>query len=422
MEKDCYQEIIEEVSKKLADKFWFEEKGLAARATMIYQDVQDLVQEIGLKATKNILEVTRDEIVAKKTERLTIHRNPTIEFNTIFGTIEIRSSYLWVYGEGCKPLVDEMNITHQGRSETVKRALSDFGIESSFAAAAKRFKEHYHYNIASNAVSRTTKEIAHEAMDYIAAKISRPDREEEKSIEKMLVELDGCEIRTAQLQVTETSEEITPVNNNPRKEKIINWRDVRLGFVRPLDSNSKTFVGKMDSYEEIVGDLYNAAKLIGMTSKTEIVGIADGGIGLSEEMKRQFPKMQFILDKSHLKGYFYETAEKIGIPVKERPRWVKNQIASISDGKVAEILEELKQKHDKNQNDRLKRLIGYVKRFCDSINYNEYREKGYPIGSGEIESAHKSVPQKRLKIPGATWHPSSIDPMLALRVLRADDW
>jgi hypothetical protein len=55
-------------------------------------------------------------------------------------------------------------------------------------------------------------------------------------------------------------------------------------------------------------------------------------------------------------------------------------------------------------------------------NYNEFKEKGYPIGSGEIESAHKSIPQKWLKIPGASWHKDSIDPMLALRILRADDW
>jgi hypothetical protein len=34
----------------------------------------------------------------------------------------------------------------------------------------------------------------------------------------------------------------------------------------------------------------------------------------------------------------------------------------------------------------------------------------------------KSIPQKRLKIQGASWHPDSIDPMLALRILRADDW
>ena len=353
---------------------------------------------------------------------MTIHRNSTIEFSTIFGKIEIRSPYLWVHGEGFKPLVSEMKITHQGRSETVKRALSDFGIECSFATAAKRFNEHYHFDIASSAVSRTTKQIAHEAIDYIEEKISNPDPEREKTIAKVLVELDGCEIRTAQLQLKENSKETTAVYNNPKKEKIINWRDVRLGFVRPLDSDSKTFVGKMDSYEEIVGDLYNAAKWIGMTSKTETVGVADGAIGLSEEMKRQFPKMQFVLDKSHLKDHFYETAEKIGIREKERKKWVMNQITSISDGKVLEILEKLGQRYDKSPNDSLKRLIGYVKRFCDAVNYNEYRDKGYPIGSGEIESAHKSVPQKRLKIPGATWHPSSINPMLALRVLRADDW
>ncbi len=34
MEKDCNKEIIEEVSKKFAEKVCSEEKGLAARATM----------------------------------------------------------------------------------------------------------------------------------------------------------------------------------------------------------------------------------------------------------------------------------------------------------------------------------------------------------------------------------------------------
>ncbi len=45
-----------------------------------------------------------------------------------------------------------------------------------------------------------------------------------------------------------------------------------------------------------------------------------------------------------------------------------------------------------------------------------------PIGSGEIESAHRYIPQKRLKIPGATWHPDTVNPMLALRIVRANGW
>jgi hypothetical protein len=314
-----------------------------------------------------------------------------------------------------------MGITHHGRSEAVKRALSDFGIEDSFALAAKRFKEHYRFDIGATTVARSTKETARQAVEYVEKKLSGGDREK-APIDKMLVELDGCEIRTAVLEPVENSTETTPMHGNPKKKKRINWRDVRLGFVRPLDCSPKIFVGKMDSYPEVVGQLYSAAELAGMTSTTEIIGVSDGGVGLPEELKRQFPTMQFILDKSHLRDHFYDTAEKMGISKADRVLWVASRVNAIADGNIEKVIEELKEEYDRNQNKRLKRLIGYINRFYDALDYGSFKSKGYPIGSGEIESAHKSIPQKRLKIPGASWHPDSIDPMLALRILRADDW
>ena len=60
-----------------------------------------------------------------------------------------------------------MKINNDGRSETVERALTDFGIEESFANAAMRFKEHYHYEIGSSAVARVTKNTAEQAMEFI---------------------------------------------------------------------------------------------------------------------------------------------------------------------------------------------------------------------------------------------------------------
>jgi len=340
--------------------------------------------------------------------------------------MDIFSPYLWCPGiDSSKPLIDDMKISHHSRSEAVNRALSDFGIEESFASAAARFKEHYHYDIGSSAAARSTKKTALQAMEYIENKLFNFDQEqlqEKLSIEAMLVELDGCDIRTAQLNPIEGATETTPVYNNPKKEKIISWRDVRIGFVRPLDSKSKTFVGKMDSYQEVVSQMHSAAILTGMTPETKVIGVADGGIGLSEELKRQFPSMQFILDKSHLKDHLYETAEALGINKKDRPGWVKPRVRTISDGNVEAVLKELKEENDKTPNKRLQRLIGYINRFHDALDYDSFESKGYPIGSGEIESAHKSIPQKRLKIPGASWHADSIDPMLALRILRADDW
>ena len=69
MEKDCYKEIIDEVSKKLADKITSKEKNLAHRATLIDMDIADIVQDIGLKTCKRVLEQTRDPIVGKKKKK-----------------------------------------------------------------------------------------------------------------------------------------------------------------------------------------------------------------------------------------------------------------------------------------------------------------------------------------------------------------
>ena len=208
----------------------------------------------------------------------------------------------------------------------------------------------------------------------------------------------------------------------PKWEKIINWRDVRLGFVRPLDSESKIFSGRLDSYPKVVNQMHSAAVLIGMTPETEVIGVADGGIGLSEELKKQFPSMQFILDKSHFRDHLYDTAEALGVKREKRPAWVNPRLEQVSKGNFDDVLTELEAQNDKKPNKRLKRLIGYMKRFCGSLDYSRFKSEGYPIGSGEIESAHKSIPQKRLKIPGASWREDSINPMLSLRILRANGW
>ncbi len=69
MEKSCYKEIIDEVSKKLADKIFSEEKNLAQRAILIDRDIADIIQDIGLETCKQVLEKSRDQIVVKKNKK-----------------------------------------------------------------------------------------------------------------------------------------------------------------------------------------------------------------------------------------------------------------------------------------------------------------------------------------------------------------
>jgi hypothetical protein len=65
----------------------------------------------------------------------------------------------------------------------------------------------------------------------------------------------------------------------------------------------------------------------------------------------------------------------------------------------------------------------YLSARKDQLNYREALAEGLPIGSGEIESAHRYVAQKRLKLPGAWWLVDHAEHMLALRINRLNrDW
>jgi hypothetical protein len=65
-------------------------------------------------------------------------------------------------------------------------------------------------------------------------------------------------------------------------------------------------------------------------------------------------------------------------------------------------------------------LRAHFTRFQDSFAHDAIRTQGLPIASGEVEAAHRVIPQERMKLPGAWWRPTNVNPMLALRVLRAN--
>jgi len=65
----------------------------------------------------------------------------------------------------------------------------------------------------------------------------------------------------------------------------------------------------------------------------------------------------------------------------------------------------------------------YLRNRPGQFDYQQALAAALPIGSGEIESAHRYVIQQRLKLPGAWWLAANAESMLALRTLRANhDW
>jgi hypothetical protein len=308
----------------------------------------------------------------------------------------------------------------------VERALTDFGAEESFARAAKRFEEHYGWEIGRTTVLRVVEQRAHDAERYVVERLAEAATAyneplaQRPGVDEMLVELDGCEIRTGTL-VPSTTDEKSAVRGLPKRKRTEEWRDVRIGLARPLTETTRTYVGAIASYDDIVGQLFAAAVDRGLSERTQVVGVADGGNGLREALDAKFSGMRFILDRPHFKGHLYEAADATGLDSAAREEWVAAAVAECEAGDANVVVNALRSYEGKGD-ERVHCLAKYLDRFSDAVDYQRARAAGYPTGSGEVESAHRYIPQKRLKIPGACWSPPTINPMLALRVLRENGW
>lgn len=65
--------------------------------------------------------------------------------------------------------------------------------------------------------------------------------------------------------------------------------------------------------------------------------------------------------------------------------------------------------------------VSYLTTRRSQIAYRDFVARGWPIGSGCVESAHKGVVQQRLKLRGMRWARAVAAGMLALRVVDAND-
>jgi len=63
----------------------------------------------------------------------------------------------------------------------------------------------------------------------------------------------------------------------------------------------------------------------------------------------------------------------------------------------------------------------YISNRTHHMDYLGAIKKGLPIGSGEIESAHRYIIQKRLKLAGAWWKSDNVPNILALRICQKNN-
>ena len=82
-----------------------------------------------------------------------------------------------------------------------------------------------------------------------------------------------------------------------------------------------------------------------------------------------------------------------------------------------------KEESFKTKKELKEKILNYFERNKNRMQYKTYRNNGWLIGSGAIESAHRHVLQRRLKLSGQRWTKQGLQKMANLRcVYKSDQW
>lgn len=293
----------------------------------------------------------------------------------------------------------------------MQRVITDFGADNAFGRVSGKLMEHYGIEMPVSTIQKVTE---HHAQRCYEESLADPVLEKGLKGGTFVGEMDGSMVPVVEISTTA---------NDKRKEKTLVWKEVRLCLVHKEGEVTPTFGGNFSGGVDASGrQLEQCAVKAGFGTNSHLHAVGDGAPWIADQVDINFGTHgSYLIDFYHLCEYLGD-ASKVCAPGNTEI-WLKEQKLRIKSNHVNEVLTELEPFLEIGDEGPVVACNRYIRNRLDQLDYKGAIEKGLPIGSGEIESAHRYVIQERIKLPGAWWKPSSIESMLALRIKRANkEW
>jgi hypothetical protein len=237
----------------------------------------------------------------------------------------------------------------------------------------------------------------------------------------MVLAIDGADVPTR----PETAKGRRPGRQKVRATRARwtgEWREAK-GF--RFDRLADDRIGQVLSWHHVQTDEAAAAalrqvKAAGLIPEAEVrlCVIADGARWIGKQVQDLFPSAVEILDYDQCREHVHKVAAlQDGAHPEHQRQWCEAALARLFYGEVHGVIWGLQRMKptDARAAEEITRLIRYLQRHHERLDYRLARTGGYPMGSGGSESAHKFIGHVRLKRSGAWWYVTNANQMLARR-------
>jgi hypothetical protein len=433
-----------EIRQRLHDRFdhWLdglEERVKASPPTLeeLTQAVFALRQELTQAVTEGLVEEAHRALMEQRTAscpqcgQMLSARGPqerTVE--TLVGAIRLRRSSF--YCERCQlgtaPLDEALQVTERRTQLDVQKAAVRLTKEVPYETACELFEELTGLSLSAH----TAHEVTHTVAAGLTVLDVAPSREEilAKIVAVaagqpwrpiLVLAIDGADVPTR----PETAKGRRPGRKKARAKRARwtgEWREAK-GFRFYLIDEER--IVQVLSWHQVqtdeeAADALRQVKAAGLIPEDEVrlCVIADGARWIWKQAQALFPSAVEILDYYHCSERLHKVAAlQYGAQPERQREWCEAALARLFYGEVHGVIWGLQRMKPTAAQaaEEITKLIPYLQRHQERLDYRLARKGGYPMGSGGIESANKFICHVRLKRSGAWWYVTNANQMLALR-------
>lgn len=320
-----------------------------------------------------------------------------------------------------RPFVLGAKVSPLGCSRPLQRAIVDFAADQPFAQARAKLLEHYGVRIGESTIQRIT--LGHAATMFETGRTGVASPSGPGASKPIIVETDG-----GMIPIVETNR----AAKDKRKGKTLSWREVKLSLAhaqgRVKGNVTPVYAGSIEGGVAAAGrQLLACAVRAGFGTRSLVNAVGDGAPWIVGQVEAQFGgQARYLIDFYHVYERLSATAGIVP-DATARKAWIETQKTALKSGRLDVVLRALAAHCEapevKDEQAPVRCCHRYLSARRTQLDYSRALAEGLPIGSGEIESAHRYVAQQRLKRPGAWWRVEHAEHMLALRIMRINgDW
>ncbi len=326
------------------------------------------------------------------------------------------------------PADEELGIEHTAFTPGAQRMMAKAACSSTFAEGAEDLALYANLRVTAKTVERVAESIGREIEAWMTHQDSALRREARslkmptatpQALGVMYIEYDGTGVPVRRVELKG--------RKGKQADGSARTREVKLGCIftqttfneegHPVrDPNATTYVGAIESSDAFGKRLYAEALRRGLYDHTQIVLITDGAHYNKSIAELHFPNAVHIIDLYHAFQHVHELAVLL-VPEKLRETIEKQWTDRLDHGDIETLIECATHYLPRGGTTRDEGLakINYFRTNAQSMRYDDFRAKGFFVGSGVIEAGCKSVIGARLKASGMFWSEKGANAIIALR-------